>query len=553
MKKLLLLLLIFGGSGRFIYAQDFNISFKNKQGKASAGYDFKTDVVVSATGFSASVFLKISSPTLDIDDKALGVTVVNAPYPKTVSLSFKPFLTDTGVHKIIVTGTNQHLTRSDTLTLTVGKSDQWRTFSNKYGAQNFAILSDSVVYFTTLYTSHFLAKVSNNTISYQSGWDNMPSLSAKWIKSPMFIDKNSHIWTGSSAGVGKYDGSFWSAFPFQSSSGIQRMSMDSTGKVWYYTDFIMAPWHISRLHYIENGVTQTVDSIFKTFSYPDAGVGINGLNVDSEGNLWLIAEANKSNKYSPLSRLIKYNGQTWQFIEFPGYKGDTVTSDMGVSIYEIIFDNAGNLWTYYVDYSTPEKKSGLLKFNGSTWQNFENGYSTAPKNIAIDGNGTVWMQFYSTLVSFDGSEWKGYTSQNSPIPQGEPMSMIIDKHNNVWMSWDYKIIIFNPDNVTGMQMAFNTLTDINEDYIITNNFKTITAPNPTQNSTTIHYSLKTESPVSISIYNSLGIEVFKKDLGFKSAGDNSEIISTSDLPSGQYYYVLKAGAQQSTQPLVIVR
>ena len=83
-------------------------------------------------------------------------------------------------------------------------------------------------------------------------------------------------------------------------------------------------------------------------------------------------------------------------------------------------------------------------------------------------------------------------------------------------------------------------------------------PNPFNPSTSIQYSLASTQFVSLKIFNSLGEEVETLITGYQEAGVHSKLYilnSSADggLPSGVYYYQLKAGEFVQTRKMIILK
>ncbi len=78
-------------------------------------------------------------------------------------------------------------------------------------------------------------------------------------------------------------------------------------------------------------------------------------------------------------------------------------------------------------------------------------------------------------------------------------------------------------------------------------------PNPTKNSTTIHYSLKQNSHVKISIYNVKGqlTSIIVNEEQIK--GEHSVIYNTEKLKSGVYFYKIEAGELSEIKKLVVIK
>ena len=78
-------------------------------------------------------------------------------------------------------------------------------------------------------------------------------------------------------------------------------------------------------------------------------------------------------------------------------------------------------------------------------------------------------------------------------------------------------------------------------------------PNPFNPSTTIKYSIPTQSKVVIKIYDILGKEVTTLVDEYKPAGRYETKFNTYNLPSGVYFYQLKAGDFIETKKMVLLR
>ena len=80
-------------------------------------------------------------------------------------------------------------------------------------------------------------------------------------------------------------------------------------------------------------------------------------------------------------------------------------------------------------------------------------------------------------------------------------------------------------------------------------------PNPFNPSTTINYNLPEAGNVSLKIFNSLGEEVATLiDDEFQSSGSHSKLfIENFSLPSGVYFYELRAGSFVETKKMVLLK
>ncbi len=59
--------------------------------------------------------------------------------------------------------------------------------------------------------------------------------------------------------------------------------------------------------------------------------------------------------------------------------------------------------------------------------------------------------------------------------------------------------------------------------------------------------------ISLTLYNTLGVEVKKIDQGYRSAGTHMISIDASDLAAGIYFYQLRAGNFVKTQKMSLIK
>ncbi|MGO9482850.1 MAG: T9SS type A sorting domain-containing protein [Candidatus Kryptoniota bacterium] len=78
-------------------------------------------------------------------------------------------------------------------------------------------------------------------------------------------------------------------------------------------------------------------------------------------------------------------------------------------------------------------------------------------------------------------------------------------------------------------------------------------PNPFNPTTTITYRLPAVSHVSLTIHDVLGREVATLVSARQAAGDYSVTFNGSNLPSGIYFYRIKAGSYTATKKLVLLK
>ena len=79
----------------------------------------------------------------------------------------------------------------------------------------------------------------------------------------------------------------------------------------------------------------------------------------------------------------------------------------------------------------------------------------------------------------------------------------------------------------------------------------INFPNPFSQTTTISFSLATESNVIFEVYDITGNLLEKSAKGRMQKGGHSFIYNGSELNTGLYFYVIKAGEESATGKMIV--
>jgi aminopeptidase N len=78
-------------------------------------------------------------------------------------------------------------------------------------------------------------------------------------------------------------------------------------------------------------------------------------------------------------------------------------------------------------------------------------------------------------------------------------------------------------------------------------------PNPATNTTRIVYDLKEQMQVGLTLTDITGKQIQVLDAGLKGTGRHEITLDCSSIPSGLYYYTLKAGDSSITRKIVITK
>jgi len=125
----------------------------------------------------------------------------------------------------------------------------------------------------------------------------------------------------------------------------------------------------------------------------------------------------------------------------------------------------------------------------------------------------------------------------------------VDKYNDISVLSDFAKttggrLEDGPDNIN----FSNVENELPKEYSLKQNF-----PNPFNPSTNIQYDLPKDNFVSIKVYDLLGKEMMSLVNEFKDAGRYIISFNGSNLPSGIYYYKIKAGDFVQVRKMILLK
>ena len=117
----------------------------------------------------------------------------------------------------------------------------------------------------------------------------------------------------------------------------------------------------------------------------------------------------------------------------------------------------------------------------------------------------------------------------------------------------------NNSEIIGSMAYIDNLTLGNPTGIVETEFRNLSFsleqnyPNPFNPSTKIHYSLKENGYITLTLLNGLGEEVFDIYKGYQSSGKHSVLLNGENLSSGIYFYRLQSGNNIITKKMILLR
>jgi hypothetical protein len=169
---------------------------------------------------------------------------------------------------------------------------------------------------------------------------------------------------------------------------------------------------------------------------------------------------------------------------------------------------------------------------------YKNKFPVAAGESTFVGTGSGYVQFTVNIdqdyISGDVPD-TGYVLITSDGP-----GSVAPHAGTTWLVDDVSL--------SGLVNSVQTISTAPSTFALEQNY-----PNPFNPSTTIRFSIASESPVQLSVFNLIGQEVARPLDERKSAGVYAVQFDASSLPTGTYVYRLRAGDYTMARTMTLVR
>jgi len=222
------------------------------------------------------------------------------------------------------------------------------------------------------------------------------------------------------------------------------------------------------------------------------------------------------------------NGTTWE----------NVTNDLALTYVNALGVNGADV------YCGTDLGVFVSNNNGVNWKRI-NGDLIGNKHIyslAFSGN-TVFASAYDDgiYMSTDfGTSWNLIS-----WPQAQSWSVSVNDGYLFAGTSTAEIWRIHISDLTGVSNEKNNMP---LNYSLKQNY-----PNPFNPSTTISYALPFRSMVTVKVYSIIGAEIASLVNGEQEGGVHNISFNASGLPSGVYFYSLKAGSYSETKKLMLLK
>lgn len=326
----------------------------------------------------------------------------------------------------------------------------------------------------------------------------------------------------------------------------------------YYTGLLDAEYFCSVMRinttsdtmkvFFFNGNTNNLQSIEtnkKSSPRPKASARVYGCVLDGPDNEVIF--------YSPeLDLAVKYNAAETIYgtLSFKNFlmgltisSGNTVIFDAGTAQ---IYEKNITLSSSSIGDSIIFAKSGDMEL--SAYSGITKIWSVKQTDQMINGY-QVGDEIAIGYSAYNAKYW-GYSAYDDTyyelIPEGETVSVSsMAGGKTAIVIRTTKIYAFSPGNVTAIN---SNITAPVKSYSLYQNY-----PNPFNPNTTVKYSIPTKSKVIIRVYDILGNEIKTLVNEEKSMGTYEINWDATSLPSGVYFYHLKAGNHIQTKKMLLVK
>jgi ligand-binding sensor domain-containing protein len=442
----------------------------------------------------------------------------------------------------------------------------------------------------TLLLSAVLFILSINSFPQDIIWNNYTTQNSQlpndFIRS-ILVDDNNIKWIGTGNGLVKYNDEDWIVYDTSNSdlpsNLINCLSLDNYGKLWVGTPLGLASFDGNNWETFtpdnsgipaENVTSLKTDSSGVWVGTMDHATYVNGGLGYYDGNTWTVYK--KENSPLPDNRIMSLNISSsvlWigtinglarlQNGYWEVYQQDSIALNANDDIAAISFDSTRNIWL--ACRAMPQIlasviEGGLAKFDQSEWTIFTYHNTPLPQNansinyIYVDRFNNIWSALwyqdeaiYSTwgigLAKFDGTnEWQIYSNNYTTYIY----CITMDNSNHLWIGTLYGLSEMIDPSITEIQTKNNFNKP--DKYSLSQNY-----PNPFNPTTNIQFSIPHSGFVTLKVYDVLGNEIRTLVNEEKTAGTYNIEFDGSNLASGIYFYVLRAGDFVQSRKMLIVK
>ncbi|MBE0572478.1 MAG: T9SS type A sorting domain-containing protein [Ignavibacteriaceae bacterium] len=218
----------------------------------------------------------------------------------------------------------------------------------------------------------------------------------------------------------------------------------------------------------------------------------------------------------------------------------------GITIRKIFFLNENEGWGINDNGSTLMQTTD----GGYTWQ-VQLNEAISITDYWISDENNVWLVPTSLKTTNGGQSWESYWH---PSSYGIRSVQFIDNKIGWFAGQEGTILKYYNDETSSIETEINFYTTLN--YSLSNNY-----PNPFNPVTKIKYTIpsvtlrqaQSDILVTLKVYDILGREIATLVNEEKPAGEYEIEFNAANLPSGIYFYQLRAGQYSETKKMILLK
>ncbi len=228
-------------------------------------------------------------------------------------------------------------------------------------------------------------------------------------------------------------------------------------------------------------------------------------------------------------------------------------------VYHIAFDANDDMWL--------GTTSGLWKFDGSIWTNWDESNSNiaannvtaidfdAANNVYLSAHNTQIFPYYGGFSYFDGTgnTFTTFLDGSSPLAHKQVEDIAVDSFGNVWtLTQSEAFTIYNPNGVQGFECIDRTLDrllGVNQ-FVLSSHMEGYNYPNPFSETTEVVINSTDASPITVEVFDILGRSVQAFELDQVLIGENSFSLDLSQQAAGIYFCKLASKSAEKTIKLL---
>ena len=277
----------------------------------------------------------------------------------------------------------------------------------------------------------------------------------------IYVDENNDKWFATTDGLARFDGDSWERFQFDLAPE-ENPNQTSNWELHYNSEHANTNF-IRSIARDKDGVIW-IASEFGIRSYDGTSWKLfSEINVEeiknSSSNFYFVGVTDNNTKYFLGSNyLVTYDGENWTFDSW------LKDNNLDISLFNFnnscMLDDDNTLWLF-------DRNGRVVSYDGIEWKLYTSettGIDGVGMSCVVDNNNVKWFGTTKSLYSYDDIEWRNHSTENVSFKY--IYNMFVDESNVIWMLKSGKLLTY--DGVSQVEYAEN-LSGISMHLTIDNN------------------------------------------------------------------------------------